>query len=158
MNLQPSGSRRLERLRFCIAGLPKAIYRGSSMACQARFARPFWFGVTAALTGTQRQNSPAAGPEDYPVFTDKTHTDLSYEACMQTLLSSDRIYCQFATHNARSVAHNIEATKNRDASFELQKLHGMGDLLYTLVQGITHKIQVRTYNPWGNTRTCCPIL
>jgi hypothetical protein len=52
---------------------------------------------------------------------------------MHTLLAGPSIFCQFATHNARSVAQVIEATEHREISFELQKLHGMGDLLYTLV-------------------------
>ena len=70
--------------------------------------------VKGAYWDTEIKIAQQLGLEDYPVFTDKAHTDLSYEACMHTLLSSDRIYCQFATHNARSVAQVIEATKNRE--------------------------------------------
>ena len=124
-------------------------------------ARPNGFMVRlvkGAYWDTEIKIAQQLGLEDYPVFTDKAHTDLSYEACMHTLLSSDRIYCQFATHNARSVAQVIEATKNRDASFELQKLHGMGDLLYTLVQENYPDIPVRTYAPVGQHEDLLPYL
>lgn len=114
--------------------------------------------VKGAYWDTEIKIAQQLGLEDYPVFTDKAHTDLSYEACLQTLLSSDRIYCQFATHNARAVAQVIEATQNRDASFELQKLHGMGDLLYTLVQENYSSIPVRTYAPVGLHEDLLPYL
>ena len=111
-----------------------------------------------AYWDTEIKIAQQLGLQDYPVFTEKTHTDLSYEACMQTLVSSDRIYCQFATHNARSVAQVIEATKNREGSFELQKLHGMGDLLYTLVRENYSGIPVRTYAPVGQHEDLLPYL
>jgi RHH-type proline utilization regulon transcriptional repressor/proline dehydrogenase/delta 1-pyrroline-5-carboxylate dehydrogenase len=40
---------------------------------------------------------------DYPVFTRKVHTDLSYIACAKKLLAApDQVYPQFATHNAQT--------------------------------------------------------
>lgn len=114
--------------------------------------------VKGAYWDTEIKIAQQLGLEDYPVFTDKAHTDLSYEACMHILLSSDRIYCQFATHNARSVAQVIEATENSEGSFELQKLHGMGDLLYTLVQENYPGIPVRTYAPVGQHEDLLPYL
>jgi len=114
--------------------------------------------VKGAYWDTEIKIAQQLGLEDYPVFTDKAHTDVSYEACMHTLLRSDRIFCQFATHNARSVAQVIEATENSEASFELQKLHGMGDLLYTLVQEDYPGIPVRTYAPVGQHEDLLPYL
>lgn len=114
--------------------------------------------VKGAYWDTEIKIAQQLGLEDYPVFTDKSHTDLSYEACMHILLTSNRIYCQFATHNARSVAHVIEATENSEASFELQKLHGMGDLLYTLVRENYPSIPVRTYAPVGQHADLLPYL
>ena len=77
---------------------------------------------------------------------------------MHTLLAGPTIFCQFATHNARSVAQVIEATEHREISFELQKLHGMGDLLYTLVCEQHPHISVRTYAPVGQHEDLLPYL
>jgi RHH-type transcriptional regulator, proline utilization regulon repressor / proline dehydrogenase / delta 1-pyrroline-5-carboxylate dehydrogenase len=74
------------------------------------------------------------GLEDYPVFTRKMHTDVSYLACMRLLLSDPAaFYPQFATHNAHSVAAAFVAGGN-DA-YEFQRLHGMGEALYDEVVG-----------------------
>ena len=42
---------------------------------------------------------------DYPVFTKKFATDISYLACAHKLLENDNIFSQFATHNAYSIAY-----------------------------------------------------
>jgi RHH-type transcriptional regulator, proline utilization regulon repressor / proline dehydrogenase / delta 1-pyrroline-5-carboxylate dehydrogenase len=74
------------------------------------------------------------GLEDYPVYTRKIHTDLSYLACMRLLLSDPAaFYPQFATHNAHSVASAFVAG-GTDA-YEFQRLHGMGEALYDQVVG-----------------------
>jgi RHH-type transcriptional regulator, proline utilization regulon repressor / proline dehydrogenase / delta 1-pyrroline-5-carboxylate dehydrogenase len=74
------------------------------------------------------------GLADYPVFTKKLHTDVSYLACMRLLLSDGRaFYPQFATHNAHTVAAAYAASGS--ASFEFQRLHGMGEALYADVVG-----------------------
>ena len=69
------------------------------------------------------------GLDDYPVFTRKLHTDVSYLACMRLLLGEpDAFYPQFATHNAQTIATALIA--GGDADFEFQRLHGMGEALY----------------------------
>ncbi len=74
------------------------------------------------------------GLADYPVFTRKTHTDLSYLACMRLLLSDPRaFYPQFATHNAHTVASASVA--GGSVPYEFQRLHGMGEALYEDVVG-----------------------
>ncbi len=74
------------------------------------------------------------GWRDYPVFTRKLHTDVSYLACMRFLLSDGQaFYPQFATHNAHTVAAAYTAGGN--ANFEFQRLHGMGEALYEDVVG-----------------------
>ena len=92
------------------------------------------------------------GWADYPVFTKKLHTDLSYLACMQLLLSDPRaFYPQLATHNAHTVAAASIAGAN--AQFEFQRLHGMGDALYNDVVGPTSAGKLgrtcRIYAPVG---------
>jgi RHH-type transcriptional regulator, proline utilization regulon repressor / proline dehydrogenase / delta 1-pyrroline-5-carboxylate dehydrogenase len=74
------------------------------------------------------------GLADYPVFTRKMHTDVSYLACLRMLLSDPQaFYPQIATHNAHSVAATFVAGGN-DA-YEFQRLHGMGEALYAQVVG-----------------------
>src|SRR5438132_11808397 len=69
------------------------------------------------------------GLDGYPVFTRKAMTDLNYVACAQKLLAlRPRIFPQFATHNALTVATILELADG--GGFEFQRLHGMGEALY----------------------------
>ena len=71
---------------------------------------------------------------DYPVFTRKMHTDLSYLACVRLLLSDPKaFYPQIATHNAHALAAAHVAAG--PVVFEFQRLHGMGEALYEEVVG-----------------------
>ena len=71
---------------------------------------------------------------DYPVFTRKLNTDVSYLACVRLLLSDPKaFYPQFATHNAHALAAAHVA--GGPAVFEFQRLHGMGEALYEGVIG-----------------------
>jgi RHH-type proline utilization regulon transcriptional repressor/proline dehydrogenase/delta 1-pyrroline-5-carboxylate dehydrogenase len=75
------------------------------------------------------------GMSDYPVFTRKVATDVSYIACVQQILSNtDAFFPQFATHNAYSVAL-VFTLAGEYKDFEFQCLHGMGDALYDNVVG-----------------------
>ena len=61
---------------------------------------------------------------------------------------TDRIYPQFATHNAHTVAAILEmAGKDRD-SFEFQRLHGMGEALHETVRK-AEGTRCRIYAPVG---------
>ena len=74
------------------------------------------------------------GLADYPVFTRKTHTDVSYLACMRLLLADPgAFYPQFATHNAH--IDRLGYVGGRPEAFEFQRLHGMGEALYEEVVG-----------------------
>ncbi|WP_353645675.1 bifunctional proline dehydrogenase/L-glutamate gamma-semialdehyde dehydrogenase PutA [Mesorhizobium sp. WSM2239] len=90
--------------------------------------------VKGAYWDTEIKRAQAFGLESYPVFTRKANTDVSYIACAKKLLSmTDRIYPQFATHNAHTVAAILSMTADRD-SFEFQRLHGMGEQLHETVR------------------------
>ncbi len=89
------------------------------------------------------------GIADYPVFTRKGHTDVSYLACMRELLA-DRVafFPQFATHNAHTIASVYAAAGGR--AFEFQRLHGMGEALYAeVVGGDRLDVPCRVYAPVG---------
>ncbi|TAM97539.1 MAG: bifunctional proline dehydrogenase/L-glutamate gamma-semialdehyde dehydrogenase, partial [Rhizobiaceae bacterium] len=61
--------------------------------------------VKGAYWDTEIKRAQALGLAGYPVFTRKVNTDVSYIACARKLLGlTDRIYPQFATHNAHTVA------------------------------------------------------
>lgn len=89
------------------------------------------------------------GLDDYPVFTRKLHTDVSYLACMRLLLSEpEAFYPQFATHNAQTIATALIA--GGDADFEFQRLHGMGEALYEdIVESGEFERPCRIYAPVG---------
>ncbi|MBS1166729.1 MAG: putA [Proteobacteria bacterium] len=86
--------------------------------------------VKGAYWDTEMKRGQERGLDDYPLFTRKASTDLSYLVCAEKLLKArPRLYPQFATHNALTVAEVSEiAGTNRH--FEFQRLHGMGDTLY----------------------------
>jgi RHH-type proline utilization regulon transcriptional repressor/proline dehydrogenase/delta 1-pyrroline-5-carboxylate dehydrogenase len=89
------------------------------------------------------------GLADYPVFTRKVHTDVSWLACMRYMLArSSAFFPQFATHNAQSIASVYVAAGS--GAYEFQRLHGMGEALYEEVVG-EGKLEVpcRIYAPVG---------
>ena len=86
--------------------------------------------VKGAYWDTEIKRAQERGLADYPVFTRKAMTDLNYMACAQKLLAlRGRIFPQFATHNALTVATVLELAGG-EAGFEFQRLHGMGEALY----------------------------
>jgi len=89
------------------------------------------------------------GLDDYPVFTRKVHTDVSYLACMRLILADARaFYPQFATHNAHTIATALVAGGGQD--FEFQRLHGMGEALYEdIVEAAEFRRPCRIYAPVG---------
>ena len=105
--------------------------------------------VKGAYWDTEIKRAQVMGLAGYPVFTRKPNTDVSYIACARKLLGmTDRIYPQFATHNAHTVAAILEmAGDDRDA-FEFQRLHGMGDALHEAVRK-AEGTRCRIYAPVG---------
>ncbi len=116
--------------------------------------------VKGAYWDSEIKRSQELGLIDYPVFTRKHHTDLSYQVCAHTLLAHrEYIYPQFATHNAYTIAYILNHT-NDASSFEFQRLHGMGDALYRAV--IEHfkdqTVNCRIYAPVGGHKELLPYL
>ncbi len=117
--------------------------------------------VKGAYWDAEVKRAQVLGLESFPVFTRKQATDVSYIANARKLLSmGDRIYPQFATHNAHTVAAVLHVAREmgRDAqSFEFQRLHGMGERLHDLVMG-DHKNRCRIYAPVGAHRDLLAYL
>ncbi|MGL4525929.1 MAG: proline dehydrogenase family protein, partial [Aestuariivirga sp.] len=114
--------------------------------------------VKGAYWDTEVKRAQERGLDDYPVFTRKAMTDLNYEACARQLLAArPRLYPQFATHNALTVATIIEMAGNSDG-FEFQRLHGMGEALYEKIVGEENGLACRTYAPVGGHKDLLAYL
>lgn len=102
------------------------------------------------------------GLEDYPVFTRRIHTDVSYLACARRLLSApDATFPQFGTHNALTLAtlHTMAGENFYAGQYEFQYLHGMGEPLYDEVVGPTKLNRpCRIYTPVGTHETLLAYL
>ncbi|WDE04922.1 bifunctional proline dehydrogenase/L-glutamate gamma-semialdehyde dehydrogenase PutA [Thalassomonas viridans] len=104
--------------------------------------------VKGAYWDSEVKETQAEGYPDFPVFTRKPSTDVSYQACARKLLEyRDTIYPQFATHNAYTVATILEMAQELKG-FEFQRLHGMGESLYDQVVG-GKGVPCRVYAPVG---------
>ena len=114
--------------------------------------------VKGAYWDTEIKRAQERGLDDYPVFTRKAMTDLNYIACAQKLLTlRPRIFPQFATHNALTVATVLELAGNEDG-FEFQRLHGMGEALYAQLSADRPNMAHRTYAPVGSHRDLLAYL
>jgi len=112
--------------------------------------------VKGAYWDTEIKRAQERGLSDFPVFTRKPATDVCYLACAKRLLAAGpRLYPQFATHNALTVATIIEIAGDR--AFEFQKLHGMGDALYAEVHG-KEGYDCRIYAPVGSHKELLAYL
>jgi RHH-type proline utilization regulon transcriptional repressor/proline dehydrogenase/delta 1-pyrroline-5-carboxylate dehydrogenase len=117
--------------------------------------------VKGAYWDSEIKRAQVDGQADFPVYTRKAHTDLSYLVCAQRLLAhQDRIFAQFATHNALTLAAVLQlAAAARAGHFELQCLHGMGETLYDRVVGSQHLgLACRIYAPVGSHETLLAYL
>ena len=117
--------------------------------------------VKGAYWDTEIKRTQVDGLADYPVFTRKVHTDLSYLVCASRLLAApDAIYPQFATHNAQTLATVYQMARQRGIDdYEFQCLHGMGEPLYDRVVGAQQLGKTcRIYAPVGSHETLLPYL
>ncbi|MDH5721829.1 MAG: bifunctional proline dehydrogenase/L-glutamate gamma-semialdehyde dehydrogenase PutA [Alphaproteobacteria bacterium] len=93
---------------------------------------------------------------DYPVYTRKSNTDLSYLACTQKILGhKDAFYPMFATHNAHTIAAILKMANKTANNFEFQRLHGMGEGVYA---SIVQDYKVSIYAPVGPHKDLLPYL
>lgn len=104
--------------------------------------------VKGAYWDTEIKLAQVEGVDGFPVFTRKAATDVSYISNARKLLGmTDRIYPQFATHNAHTVAAVLHMGKDKE-TYEFQRLHGMGETLHGIVLK-QHNSRCRIYAPVG---------
>ncbi|SFM26942.1 trifunctional transcriptional regulator/proline dehydrogenase/L-glutamate gamma-semialdehyde dehydrogenase [Methylobacterium pseudosasicola] len=118
--------------------------------------------VKGAYWDSEIKRAQVDGFSDFPVFTRKLHTDVSYLACARKLLAApDAVFPQFATHNAQTLASIVEMA-GPDFSlgrYEFQCLHGMGEPLYEAVVGPDRlDRRCRIYAPVGTHETLLAYL
>ncbi|MFP3977645.1 bifunctional proline dehydrogenase/L-glutamate gamma-semialdehyde dehydrogenase PutA [Marinobacter sp. KMM 10035] len=106
--------------------------------------------VKGAYWDAEIKRAQVMGLSDFPVFTRKACSDVAYIACAKKLIGmSDRIYSQFATHNAHSVSAVRElASAAGLKNYEYQRLHGMGESLHNQVLSESG-VPCRIYAPVG---------
>ncbi|HKH35306.1 MAG TPA: bifunctional proline dehydrogenase/L-glutamate gamma-semialdehyde dehydrogenase PutA, partial [Beijerinckiaceae bacterium] len=126
--------------------------------------------VKGAYWDTEVKRAQERGLDDYPVFTRKAMTDLNYMACAERLLAlRPRVFPQFATHNALTVASIVEQAggeqaarqddrSSQDPGYEFQRLHGMGEVLYGRLIETVPGAACRTYAPVGGHRDLLAYL
>jgi len=154
----------LDIVAAALADPALAGWDGLGLAIQAYQKRAValvdWIAILAARTGhriptrlvkgaywdTEIKLAQVQGFSDYPVFTRKAATDVSWLACAKRMLAHrGALYPAFATHNAYSLASVLELGAGEE--FEMQRLHGMGEALYDGVVG--PDCPVRVYAPVG---------
>ena len=114
--------------------------------------------VKGAYWDTEIKRAQERGLADYPVFSRKAMTDLCYMACVKRLLAArDRLFPQFATHNALTVASVIEDAGGV-AGYEFQRLYGMGEALYGALLAELPETACRVYAPVGGHRDLLAYL
>ena len=113
--------------------------------------------VKGAYWDYEIKHAQVSGYQDYPVFTKKSITDLSYLACAKKIFEIDSIYPKFATHNA----HTLSAISylGRNKNYEFQRLFGMGELLYKCAEKVLdNKQPTSIYAPIGRYKDLLPYL
>ncbi len=114
--------------------------------------------VKGAYWDSEIKRAQERGLADYPVFTRKPMTDLNYMAAAGRLLAArPRLFPQFATHNALTVASVIEDAGGV-ADYEFQRLHGMGEVLYEELIAELPQAACRIYAPVGGHRDLLAYL
>ncbi|MAM62785.1 bifunctional proline dehydrogenase/L-glutamate gamma-semialdehyde dehydrogenase PutA [Maritimibacter sp. UBA3975] len=112
--------------------------------------------VKGAYWDTEMKHSQVEGHPGFPLFTTKPATDVSYLANARKLIGyADRLYPQFATHNAHTVAAIRHMARGID--YEFQRLHGMGESLHDIVMR-EEKTRCRIYAPVGAHRDLLAYL
>ncbi|MCR9135907.1 MAG: bifunctional proline dehydrogenase/L-glutamate gamma-semialdehyde dehydrogenase PutA [Alphaproteobacteria bacterium] len=115
--------------------------------------------VKGAYWDTEVKLAQERGLADYPVYTRKAATDVSYLACARKMLAMrSRLFPQFATHNALTVASILEMAGDDKGGFEFQRLHGMGEALYEAVNKGNNPVACRIYAPVGGYRDLLAYL
>lgn len=114
--------------------------------------------VKGAYWDWEIKNAQQLGISAYPVLTHKAATDVSYLACARYIFNTEgSFYPQFATHNAQTAICILEMAGER-GDFEFQRLYGMGDAFFDILQHQYPQLHCRIYAPVGEYKELLPYL
>ncbi len=115
--------------------------------------------VKGAYWDSEIKRAQVGGRPDYPVYTTKAATDLSYLVCARALIAAaPNLYPQFATHNAHALAAVQAMARAAGTPVEFQRLHGMGEALYRAAADLYGGMRLRVYAPVGAHKDLLPYL
>ena len=122
--------------------------------------------VKGAYWDTEIKRAQVNGLDGYPVFTRKAHTDASYLACAQRMLATPAktawcFRCSRRTTRTPSLRSPSARASYayRPPHYEFQRLHGMGEALYSEVTpGDRLGVACRVYAPVGSHQDLLPYL
>ncbi len=114
--------------------------------------------VKGAYWDREIKRAQILGMPEYPVFTRKANSDLSFQACAALLFeNAGQFYPMIGTHNAQSASAILELAREKNLSFELQRLYGMGEALFDVVQK-EEQPHMSIYAPVGSHHDLLPYL
>ena len=115
--------------------------------------------VKGAYWDAEIKRAQLGGRPDYPVYTTKPATDLSYLVCADRLLAAaPALFAQFATHNAHTLAAVRRLAERRHVRCERQRLHGMGEALHAAAAARWSDLPLRVYAPVCGHEDLLPYL
>ena len=125
--------------------------------------------VKGAYWDSEVKLAQVGGYSDYPVFTRKVATDVSYLACAARLFEhADVLRPAFATHNAYTIAaikqlstkFFTSSSETVGEKYEFQRLHGMGEEVYDALHALegNRRTPVRIYAPVGGHKELLAYL
>lgn len=123
------------------------------IAAAAQFARHYKRRlivrlIKGAYWDTEVKRAQERGWSDFPVFTRKITTDVSYLACAKQLLAEPEwLTPVFGSHNALTIA-SIKALAPKPELLEFQRLQGMGEELFQTLEA--EGLRTCVYAPVGN--------
>lgn len=113
--------------------------------------------VKGAYWDSEVKHAQIQGYPDFPVFSRKSHTDVSFLSCMKKVMAHrDLCIPMIGTHNAQTVAAALEMAGGTRKGFSFQKLYGMGDALYGQVLADGYACSV--YAPVGSHKDLLAYL
>lgn len=116
--------------------------------------------IKGAYWDSEIKKAQQLGLSDYPVYTRKSHTDISYLSCAKFILKHhDLFYGKFGTHNAHTIASvHSYAQELKNEAFEFQRFYGMGEPIYKELLSLYPQLECRVYAPVGDHKELLPYL
>lgn len=114
--------------------------------------------VKGAYWDYEIKHAQENGLSQFPVYTRKENTDLSYLTCVGRMFSHhEHIFPQFASHNAHTIA--AVQCMGQGKRYEFQRIFGMGELLHDVARRQFNDYPgCRVYVPVGNNKDLMPYL